>query len=481
VVAKYNSATSAIEKMRSSTESASNSFNRMGSSAKKASETIKKSVQDAQSSIKSLLSTVMSMLKQEYADSKKALQERLKSIKELEDAAKKANQTELDGIKQKIDAQLDLLKAEKERHDYLRGLQDKTKDVSNIKSELEKLKFDDSAEAIKKKLELQEQLTDKVTDLEDYQYDNSIQLQENALNEEKERIEEIYKAKLEAIESEYKIKTDSLEKQIQDIEDYVSIEGNIRTEAMALIEGKSSELYQKLLDWNKQYGTGIDEDIKQQWLNCYSAMDTYNQGQYNVLATLELLAQKMAEISKSASSMAGSIGAEIGKATDALKDLNDEYIKHKYDGRLEEDAYDYLDKGKYPAAYGKNPASLPKDKDYTKFKIPKLHSGGFVDTANISDNLRKLFEFSNNESVYKLQKGELVLTNYQQENIAKSLGTSQTRDMSKLQLTAANDTPNIIMGDIIIQGNADNNTVRELKKFQDDIINSMFEKINKHR
>ena len=59
----------------------------------------------------------------------------------------------------------------------------------------------------------------------------------------------------------------------------MSQEGLLRQEAMQQITDninntdlKTNALYQKLIEWNRKYGTGIDEDVYTAWMDAYNAM-----------------------------------------------------------------------------------------------------------------------------------------------------------------------------------------------------------------
>ena len=69
-------------------------------------------------------------------------------------------------------------------------------------------------------------------------------------------------------------------------EDYLHHEGQIRIDAMNLIEGKSQEFYNNLMRYNIDYGDGMTSTVIGAWNNAYSALSRFNSGQINVANTL---------------------------------------------------------------------------------------------------------------------------------------------------------------------------------------------------
>lgn len=326
VIGKYNSAVTAINNMRSSTDSASNSFNRMASSAKSAANDIKQAMSQAKSDIQNLQSMTIAMLRKGYELQKKGIQDSIKDLqdkgkidKELqEDAAKaqkkynddakkaleeqhkvqlqiyedqkKAVEDEFDAYRNKIELQLKLLKLKEEEHDYARELADKQKDVGAIENELLKLKYDDSVEAQKKRLELEAQLAEKTDDLNEFQHDKEVSRQEQALQDELDRFNQIHDNKIaiidrekEAYEASYQYQIDALANQaeldeanhqiklsqieaetnsaieakqaeLDAIDEFLSNEAGLRDEANALIESKDKDLLNRLIEYNRLYG-----------------------------------------------------------------------------------------------------------------------------------------------------------------------------------------------------------------------------------
>lgn len=210
------------------------------------------------------------------------------------DEQKESLEDELDSYQKKIDAELKLLQLKEEEYQYEKELEEKIDDVADIQDQLAALEFDNSIEAQKKKLELAEELAEKQEDLDEFQHDHDVELSEDALNNELERFEDLQNKKLDALEKEnekkkeyyeeekerlkdlydnaieqiekeseaetaaYEKRKEEKEEEIERIEEYINREVNLRNEAIALIEARTDKFYQDLIQYNREYGTGVN-------------------------------------------------------------------------------------------------------------------------------------------------------------------------------------------------------------------------------
>ena len=86
-------------------------------------------------------------------------------------------------------------------------------------------------------------------------------MQESALDEEYSLYEEYINKQKDSLQQQY----DLVQEQIDIIEDFLSRSGLIAQEALARIQENSSSLYDDLISWNEEYGTGIKEDVTRAW------------------------------------------------------------------------------------------------------------------------------------------------------------------------------------------------------------------------
>lgn len=267
---------------------------------------------DDRANIESLLDTVMSMLKQRYDDEINRLDELIAKQEEQRDSEIEAIEAETKAYTDKIDAQLESLRAKDEEYQFNKELEKKNKELADLQAELLAIQLDDSDYGKKKRLELEEEIAEKTEELNDFQHDHAIDLQEDALQKEKENAEDALDAKKEALEEEYQAVIDNYEKQKDALEAYLDDEWNLRQEAYRLINKGGKELYDSLIEYNRHYGNAVDADVKQQWDKAYTSLKKYNDGQINVRSTLE-------KISSSAATLQGKIDALAPKIENARK------------------------------------------------------------------------------------------------------------------------------------------------------------------
>lgn len=186
--------------------------------------TEKERLNDAKDAINNLIDMTMDMLKQQYEDEKDALDD------------------QLDAFEDKIEKQKEYLDLQRQEQEHQDELAEKNQAIADIQAELNEIQFDNSAEAQKRRLELLNQLTDAQKDLSDYQADYDYDTKTNALDKELDS----YKAMIDQ-KKEY-------------ITEELQSEYNLYMQAIQLIEGRSNEFYNRLIEWNKTYGTHLDID-----------------------------------------------------------------------------------------------------------------------------------------------------------------------------------------------------------------------------
>ena len=196
-------------------------------------------------------------------------------IKALQDQ-KKALQDQLKDYKDYIDAQKESLKRAKEEADFQDELANKHKNLAKIKAQIAMLALDNSEEAQRKRLELEEEAGNQekeiTSDVEDRKYD----LQVQALDDLQERFEEAIDAQIDAIDKVI----DKLNDQKDSLRDIASGSGgggggSYRgvTEAAMTFEEKVQWVMDRVKERNNQLITdlGISEqkmkDMVQDWIN----------------------------------------------------------------------------------------------------------------------------------------------------------------------------------------------------------------------
>ena len=182
---------------------------------------------------------------------------RMKYIRKEQELKKKALEDELDGYKKLYDAQAKALDKQKEADDYAKTAAKKRADIAEIETRLNELSADTSAASQREQAELRAELAEKQEDLEEYEKEQSIERQKEKLDEEYALLEEQNNAKIEKID------------------EFLDNEGAVRDQAMADIMTRSETVYQKLMEWNAKYGDGINKTVTDAWKAATDALKTY--------------------------------------------------------------------------------------------------------------------------------------------------------------------------------------------------------------
>lgn len=182
---------------------------------------------------------------------------RIKMIKQDIENEKDALDKKLDYLKEFYDKQKEMLQEQYDEEKYLEEQSEKRKTVTDLKSELAMLENDDSAWAQKRKLELQEQLAEAENDLDTFENDHALDLAfdaiDNAYNEQEAQIE---------------AQMDALEERLNDPE-------ALYNQALTEIKNNTGNLYQEMLEYNRKYGTGNDEDVNDIYESAYLTLLEY--------------------------------------------------------------------------------------------------------------------------------------------------------------------------------------------------------------
>ncbi|MFA6325362.1 MAG: hypothetical protein WCX46_04020 [Candidatus Paceibacterota bacterium] len=366
------------------------------------------------------------------------LDDTIDMLKEKAEAEKDALQEKLDGYKAVIDAQKEAIDREEDEHDYNKEMEDKKKKVSDIEAEIAELQFDTSLEAAAKRKKLEEELAEAREDLEETEHDRSVNLQKEALDDEYER----YKA--------------YIDQKVKDIEDYLKNTGQLTSEAIDLLNGKSGEFYNSLLEWNKKFGTGIDEDIIAKWQKAFEVIQQYQQAAQNAGA-----------------------GSGTGENQEETPEEKEEPKLLAIGTRVKMDGSLYSDsegQGEGATINGDNYNGRPLIvRDYKEGmtapylinnlgwakmdSVKAYHTGmeeGFVGGRSL---------LKSNEQFAKLMKGEAVINSQQMDNFVSNI-------LPSIASSGGGDIKSEI--NIAINGNLDKSVLPKLE----DIVNKSIEKLN---
>ena len=187
------------------------------------------------------------------------VQYRIKMLKQEIDSEKDALKAKLDNLKEFYDKQKEMLQDAYNEEKYLSEQAEKRKSVTDIQAELSQLEFDDSSWAQKRKAQLQQQLAEAQQELDEFE-------QQHALEEALDLLDDAYNAQEQAINAEM----DALEQKLNDPE-------ALFNQALADIREDTGKLYEEMLEYNRRFGTGNDEDISDMWEAAYRALLQYHE------------------------------------------------------------------------------------------------------------------------------------------------------------------------------------------------------------
>lgn len=129
-------------------------------------------------------------------------------INELEKQIEESRQDAIDDLKDQLDVYKDIIDARKEiidtladEREYQQDVENKNKEILKVQNELATLQFDTSEEANARRLELEDQLANLTQELENIHYDQSVEVQKKALDDEYAAMEETINSAINQIES----------------------------------------------------------------------------------------------------------------------------------------------------------------------------------------------------------------------------------------------------------------------------------------
>lgn len=429
-------------------------FESIDKSTQKINDNLKKCKDEAQKNVDE-----MNKAKDAIDDLLKLTIDMIKKRKELE---KDALDEQLDGFKKLIDKKKEQLDLEKQIHDFQKDLKEKNTAVSDIQKNIDILSLDDSLEAQKKKAELEKELADKKSELDEFLYSHEVDSRKEALDKEEKLFEE------------------KINNQLKAIEDYLSKEGLVRQDAMDLIDGRTDEFYNDLRNYATMYSDYTGEAFQRLWDKAYEYLEKYGNGQINVCNTLNYLAGQIEYLTKYMTDLEN----QANKATEAMKDLaaTADGLK-KVTTELENigDAANNVDASASGHKYWSDPhlggttsiyGPLTLEDWLKKQNLKKYHTGGVV-----VGGLEK--SKGSAEVLAKLLKGEIVMSTAMQNNLVNQVLPSATKAGIEYAQNNMSSPVTITQGDIIIQGNADQSTIQRLKAMQDEFKRDIFAELNK--
>ena len=218
------------------------------------------SLQDKWASYKDAIKDIEDDIKDNAKDALEELVDYQKDmIKQDIENQKDAIDKKLDYLKEFYDKQKEMLQDQYDEEEYLKEQSEKRKSVSDIQAQLAQLEFDDSAWAQKRKAELQKDLADAQGELDDFEKQHALDLA------------------LDALEDSYNAQEELLQKQIDALDAELNNPELMFNKALLAIQENTGNLYQQMLEYNRKYGTGNDDDVKDIYEEAYKALLEYKE------------------------------------------------------------------------------------------------------------------------------------------------------------------------------------------------------------
>lgn len=441
---------------------------------------------DSQDALEDLIDLRIDMLKQEKNNEKDVLKERQDNVKDF------------------YDKQRDLLKEHYDQIDKEEERREKRKKVTDIQAELLELEADDSVEAQKRRLELEESLSDAKKDLNDFERD-----------EELDKAEKMYDD-LEEMQTQY------YEKQIEAIEDYLDNAYELRQQAIKDLQNGNAQLYQEMIEYNRSYGSTIDADVTAKWEAAYEALNRYNslldddygmkldnmtgynKGKYETAAERE--ARERATQKTSAKDAAQTIAKNAGKSSGSsntsqksgpnrgdkvtIKKSATHFSSQSGNAKMAS----HVPGGKYTVYQVKgNQVLIGVNGAYTGWVWKSDIQGYATGTpyakggiANIDEKGLELILGSPDKGRYKfLNDGDKVFNAkaseflYKWANQPGEVLSSMIKSLSAASSVSIASPCNITVGDVVINGSADEKTVGELRRAHKQIVTDILNEFKK--
>lgn len=203
----------------------------------------------------------LSELSQSQWDAANSAEDAKKSMIELNKARveliKQGIQKQIDAYKELIDKQKQALDQEKSIRDYEKEIAEKSKNINKLQNQLNLLANDDSAAANAKRVKLQQELNDAMEDLEETQYNHSIEAQKEALDKQMEDFQ------------------DARDKEIEELEEYLKDTNTVFKDSLEVVKANTDVIANQIAEIAKKHGVQISEAISNSWKSGEGAIASY--------------------------------------------------------------------------------------------------------------------------------------------------------------------------------------------------------------
>lgn len=400
---------------------------------------------------------------------------KIEALEAEQDAAEEALRNQIDLLDQELDAYRELIDERKRllddaanEREHDQRVEELNEEIANIQSELDAIALDDSAKANAQRVELKEQLLDAQKELEDEQYNWSVDTQKDALDKEYERYEKLVNDQQALLEQQINNLNLYYEQQIQ-------MMGTMKDQMIASINAAFDQLLINVQTSLQETVIEVEE-AAQQIESIFSRIydTTTKTGVKELQAALVNQGYDIGDYGPNNDGIDGIIGKKTNKA---LVMAWQEYL-NSLGANLNVDGI-------------RGTKTKAAEKQFGV--VYPYHTGGVVgkDVSGVdNDVLRNIVPLDDNEVLAKLLNNELVLTEAQQEQVRGTFNriTDQFKSVADAKYGMANsivtnNSPTVNVSNVF-NGEVNSDTVRQLenwaRKFKDDIKNNVFGTMNKH-
>lgn len=133
---------------------------------------------------------------------------------------------EIQSYKDLTDAQIEALDASRDLHEYEKSISEKTKSITDLERQIAAMQNDNTASTIAKRKKLEEELVKAKSDIEETQYQHSIDSQKDALNKQYEDYEKLRNDEIEALQNSLKNQEEVISQSFEVVKENASLVGN---------------------------------------------------------------------------------------------------------------------------------------------------------------------------------------------------------------------------------------------------------------
>lgn len=217
-----------------------------------------------------------SLLEKQISAAEKIHDLTLSMLKKEMELQRDSHKDKIDAIKEEFDLKRSLLDDELDDYNYNKNLQEKVNAANKIQGQIDLIKNDETQKS--KLAQLEDELKKAMDDLNDFQYEHSIDSQKKILDEQEKLITHKHQAEI-----------DSIDKKLND-------EVYMRELADERIKKSGYKLYNELMKFSEDYGTVSKREVNEVWKAYETVLENFNISQNGLTSTLDTLYDKLTSI-----------------------------------------------------------------------------------------------------------------------------------------------------------------------------------------